>query len=257
MDASQPGPRFIASLGEKLRSSTNPPTSIVMVSAHYETKGGVTVSTNEKWGMYYDYYGFPNELYEIKYPARGHPALAQRALSLLSTAGISATPEHKRGLDHGSFTPLLYMYPEADIPVVVVSLPVTTDPREYYALGKALQPLRDEGCAIIGGGMMTHNLGEMRGRFGTPEQDKVEPWAKNFVDDVERAVLSNTGEARLDALVRAVKSPNYSKNHPTPEHFAPVLFAAGAAGEDEARLIHQSWSIGIFSEDSFVFGLGA
>ncbi|KAJ3416163.1 hypothetical protein HDV05_002808 [Chytridiales sp. JEL 0842] len=249
------GPTFLKSLGKKLLSSPNRPKAVVIISAHWETQPHVKVTTVDKHSLLYDFYGFPKEYYEIKYPAVGHPEVAERAKRLLEAGGFKVADETKRGLDHGVFTPLLYMFPNQEIPVVAISLPITTDPIKYYQLGKSLSPMRNEGALIIGAGYITHNLGVFREK-GMSEQftKKIDDWARSFVETVEEAVASTKGPQRLQALLATYKHPHYQKAHPTPEHYAPLLVAAGAGEEEEGKLIHSAWEFGCFTEDSFQFG---
>jgi 4,5-DOPA dioxygenase extradiol len=255
------GPMFLKKLGKKIlsHSKTDPskvPKAVFIISAHWETTPDIRITTVENHTLLYDFYGFPSEYYKIEYPAKGSPFHASKATTLLESSGFKVTAETKRGLDHGVFTPLLYMFPNQEIPVVAISLPMTKDPRDYFKLGQALAPLREEGGLILGAGYATHNLRvfqtkSMTDRFTT----KIDAWAKSFVDALEDAVTSHKGSKRLDALLETYRHPSYKIAHPTPEHYAPLIVAAGAAGEEEVgRLIHSQWEFGCFTEDSFQFG---
>jgi 4,5-DOPA dioxygenase extradiol len=155
MHALQPGAAGEAwrALGRRLPK----PRSILIASAHWETSLPMLTGAAKPQTIH-DFYNFPEPLYRLRYPAPGAPELAQRALALLKDAGIGGSIDATRGLDHGAWTPLLYAYPEADVPVVQISVQPALGPRYHLQLGKALRPLTDEGVLIIGSGHMTHNL---------------------------------------------------------------------------------------------------
>ncbi|KAJ3106981.1 hypothetical protein HDU97_005262 [Phlyctochytrium planicorne] len=254
VEPTSPGPKFLSKLGKKILSLPIPqrPKTILMFSAHWETQNEIRVTTKQDHTLLYDYYGFPKSFYDIQYPAKGDGEVSERAKTLLKEAGFKVKDEDKRGLDHGVFTPLLYMFPNQELPVVVVSLPVTSNPQDYLKLGESLKPLRSEGVMIIGGGFATHNLMEFR-TAGT-EEGKPAHWASSFIDSLETAILKTPPKDRNRALLETYNHEFYRKAHPSPEHYAPVLVAAGAGGEDDAKMIHSRWGAASFSEDSFVFG---
>ncbi|KAJ3333805.1 hypothetical protein HDU76_003282 [Blyttiomyces sp. JEL0837] len=257
-DPDQRGPKFLGKLGSKILKSENRPTSVIIISAHWETSPELRITTNEKHTLLFDYYGFPKEWYDINYPAVGEPAVAHQAKALLEMAGFKVAEEKKRGLDHGAFTPVLYMFPKQELPIVQLSLPETNKPESYYNLGRALAPLRSQGVLILGAGFIVHNLSVMRRQFAKGLDAPVEPWAESFTKTVEDAVLLNTGEQRKQALLATFEHKDYAMSSPTPEHYAPVLVAAGAAHDDDeegkAELVHSGWELGVFTEDSFRFG---
>lgn len=211
---------FPADLPEK-------PKAILLVTAHWDDTDVVTVSNAAKPGMYYDYYGFPPHTYEIKYPAPGSPEIAAHVRDLLVAAGIEAATDAERGYDHGTFVPLMVAFPDADIPVVQMSIRKDLDPAFHIALGRALSPLRDEGILIIGSGLSYHNMR----MFGSSEPTHVaqaaafDGWLK---ETLETADLTKRDERLAhwwdNADARAC-------HFPTPEHFLPVMVAAGAGGE--------------------------
>jgi aromatic ring-opening dioxygenase catalytic subunit (LigB family) len=179
--------------------------------------------------LIYDYYGFPPHTYELKYPAPGEPALAERITALLGQAGLSSHIDARRGFDHGMFIPLMLMVPQADIPVVQLSLNVSLDPAAHLALGRALQPLRDEGVLIVGSGMSFHN---MRG-YGDP---RFGPVSDTFDDWLTEAVEAPAAE-RDAALTAWAEAPMARWCHPprAEEHLLPLMVVAGAAGADRGR----------------------
>ncbi|KAI9335770.1 Extradiol ring-cleavage dioxygenase, class III enzyme, subunit B [Obelidium mucronatum] len=261
------GPTFLKKLGKQILSSPSPPTSVLIVSAHWETHDGVKVTTNETHSLLYDYYGFPKNFYDIKYPAKGDPAMAKETIELLKRAGFKAQPEADRGLDHGAFTLLLYMFPQQQLPIVQLSLPVTSSPTEYYRLGEALRPLRSQGVLILGAGYLLHNLRIMIPKMSQnpKETDPILPWAQEFINATRNAVLEkqgNGGQRRRDAVVGLFGNEHFRMAHPTPEHFAPFVVAAGAGssggggggGDDTVELVHEYWFAGCESQDSYRFG---
>jgi 4,5-DOPA dioxygenase extradiol len=198
------------------------PTAVLVVSAHFE-RSPVTVGATTTLPLIYDFGGFPRALYEIRYPAPGAPDLAQRVAGRLAPLG-DVRSDPRRGLDHGAWVPLKWMYPGADVPVLPVSLP-THDPRHLWRLGRALRPLRDEGVLILASGSATHNLR----RLG-PEGSPVPAWAGEFDQWLAETVSAGDDGALLDWERRA---PAARTNHPTVEHFVPLLLAAAARHDDE------------------------
>lgn len=229
------------------------PKAIVVMSAHFET-GGVTVVTDPNPEMIYDFRGFAPELYSMVYPAPGQPELAERIFALLKQAGLAPSRSEKRGYDHGTWTPLLLAWPQADIPVVQVSIDPDRDARWHHAVGRALAPLREEGVLLIGSGHITHNLREiiplMRG--GTLTNPDLPRQVGAFVDWFADRLAARDLEALFDWKRR---SPYPAENHPTDEHLMPIFFALGAAGDQAvAERIHQSRPWGLFAYDSYRFG---
>jgi 4,5-DOPA dioxygenase extradiol len=215
-----------------------------MVSAHWE-KRPATLGATKSVPLVYDFYGFPERYYQVKYPAPGAPALAGRVKELLSARSIPTTDAPDRGLDHGAYVPLVAMYPEANVPVLQLSLP-SLEPKELFELGRALAPLRNEGVLIVGSGFLTHNM-RYAFRPGTPD------WAREF-DAWARETLE---QGNVDALVDFEKrAPAARTALPTTEHFVPVVVAAGAASETPSKPtfpITGFWMDGAFTKRSVEF----
>jgi 4,5-DOPA dioxygenase extradiol len=195
------------------------PKAILSLSAHWEAHP-IAIGATTAIPLVYDFYGFPRRYYELQYPAPGAPELAARIRDLLRAKSIAHIDDPGRGLDHGTYVPLMSMYPDASIPVLQVSLP-GLDPKELAAFGRALAPLRDEGVLIAGSGFLTHNMRAL-GEPTTPS------WAQEF-DRWSADVLARLD---LDALVDfKARSPSARLAHPREEHFAPVISAVAAASE--------------------------
>jgi len=205
------------------------PKAILVITGHWEAPQ-FTVSTAEHPPMEYDYYGFPEHTYQVKYPAPGSPVLAKRVRELLSLAGIESSEDDNRGFDHGTFVPLMLMYPDADVPVVLLSMKSTYDPLEHIRLGEALAPLRDEGVLIIGSGLTYHN---MRG-FGRPAS--FEPSAQ-FEQYLYEAITDHDPQKRNQALVNWEQAPAARLVHPREDHLIPLMVVAGAAGNSIGQRI--------------------
>lgn len=199
------------------------PKAVLMISAHWEERP-VTIGATTTVPLIYDFYGFPRHHYEQKYPAPGAPELAQRIRAMLK-GSQPVTDEPDRGLDHGAYVPLVAMYPEADVPVLQISLP-TENPRQLFELGRSLRPLRDEGILIAGSGFITHNLRTLDWS-GTTEPPA---WAKEFDHWTGEALVRRDVDTLLDYQA---KGPGSQIALPTREHFIPLLVSLGAAAEDE------------------------
>ena len=204
------------------------PISILMFSAHWEQRP-VTIAATRTVPLVYDFYGFPEKYYGVTYPAPGAPELARRVRELVGSE-LPVADEPERGLDHGAWVPLVAMYPDADVPVLQVSLP-TLEPRPLYELGRLLAPLRREGVLVIGSGFLTHNLravepSEPNGPSGSAPApswaQEMDAWA---ADVLERRDVG----ALLDYRARA---PGVRMALPTHEHFVPVIVAMGASEEE-------------------------
>jgi len=220
------------------------PKGILMVSAHWE-KRPTTLAATHTAPLVYDFYGFPERYYLTKYPAPGAPELAARVRQLLQQDGIGFTDDPERGFDHGAYVPLAAMYPDADVPVLQVSMPGLI-PGELFKLGRSLAPLRNEGVLVFGSGFLTHNM-TYAFRPGTPS------WAREFDDWAAEALSRFDVDALLDFRVRA---PAAHLALPTWEHYAPVLVAAGAVAGEQPRTafpITGFWLDGAFTRRSVQF----
>ena len=215
-------------------SATPPqrPRALLVVSAHWEAPT-LSVNTNAAPGMYYDYGGFPPEAYTLSWPAPGDPALAEQVRARLREAGFETRSDDARGYDHGTFVPLMLAYPEADIPVVQLSLRAGLDAAEHLAIGAALAPLRERGVYIIGSGNSFHNLSAMlqRRRALIPVSEAFDAWLA--------AAVSAPRPEREAQLARWTEAPGALDCHPRAEHLIPLMVCAGAAGADPGRV---AWS---------------
>jgi len=243
MHALEPGAAGEAwrALGRRLAR----PKAILIASAHWETNVPM-LTGSAKPETIHDFYNFPEPLYRLRYPAPGAPGVAQRAQALLKGAGFTAAIDGCRGLDHGAWAPLLYMYPKADVPVVQLSIQPELGPGHHLAVGRSIQELSDEGVLIIGSGHMTHNLRDWSRGAGRPE-----PYAREFQAWVKEKIESYDLEALAD--YRRL-SPQGVRAHPTDEHFLPLFVALGAAGgAGAARRINDEMTFGALAMDAYVF----
>lgn len=225
---------FLTRIPERLAT----PEAILVISAHWEAPR-VTITTAAQPDLLFDYYGFPEAAYQLRYPAPGEPALAAEILQRLKQAGIEADGDHQRGFDHGLFVPLLLMYPDANVPCVQLSLHQDLDPQAHLALGEALAPLRQRNLLVIGSGLSFHNMALLRqgggGRGGDGGDGKhdadiadfhrwlIETCAGNLDHDQQRQRLLNWQQAPAARLC-----------HPREEHLLPLHVCWGMAGGDNA-----------------------
>ncbi len=208
---------FLRSLPDRLPER---PTAILVVSAHWETRG-FRIAGGAWPSLIYDYYGFPPETYAIRYDAPGAPALAARAAALLSEAGLPVYLDPERGFDHGVFVPMKVAFPDADIPIVEMSVERNLDPSLHLAAGRALASLRDEGVLIIGSGMSFHDLKAFGDNHFTGPSQAFDNWLT--------VALKQSGDARAERLVQWAEAPEARAAHPTEEHLIPLMVAAGAS----------------------------
>ena len=230
----------LAALGRDLPR----PAAVLVVSPHWMTAAPRVTSSARPRTMH-DFGGFDAALRDITYPAPGHPRLAARAAGILRDAGWSALADSGRGLDHGAWVPLLHLYPEADVPVFQVSMPASLDAAAAFEFGRALSPLAGEGVLIVGSGSLTHNMHALR--FGEAQDMP----SAEFARWVRESVVRGERERVLRALEIA---PHARRAHPTPEHFLPLLIAAGAGPDGGAEVLEGGMTYGVLAMDSFVFG---
>ncbi|HEY1289737.1 MAG TPA: class III extradiol ring-cleavage dioxygenase [Burkholderiales bacterium] len=243
MHALQPGPAGEAwkALGRRLAR----PRAIVISSAHWETDLPMLTGSARPQTIH-DFYNFPEPLYRLRYPAPGEPEVARRAQALLREAGFGASIDGTRGIDHGAWAPLLYAYPDADVPVVQISVQPDLGARHHFQLGKALRPLADEGVLLIGSGHLTHNLRDWARGQGAPA-----PYAHEFQEWVKQKLDEGDLEALMDYRAR---SPQGVRAHPTDEHFLPFFFALGAAPERaRPERVYDAIDGGVLAMDAYVF----
>lgn len=240
-----PARRFLQTLGSVLHEQ---PKAVLVISAHWETARPAVnaVAIND---TIHDFYGFPQALYEMTYPAPGSAALAARVQALLETGRFAVDIDTQRGLDHGAWVPLRLIYPEATIAVVQLSVQTHLGPDYHLRLGRLLAPLRAEGVLILGSGSFTHNLSSFRDyahALDAPEPD----WVADFADWIDGAIREGRTD---DLLAYRSNAPNAARNHPTEEHLLPLFVAMGAGGETATRL-HASTAHGILRMDVYSFG---
>jgi aromatic ring-opening dioxygenase catalytic subunit (LigB family) len=222
------------------------PRAVLIVSGHWEAPV-FTVQTSPQPGMLYDYGGFPEFTYHIRYPAPGSPAVAARVTELLTDAGITNAQDPERGFDHGMFAPMYAIYPDADIPMLQLSITHGYDPDAHLAVGRAIAPLRDEGVLIVGSGLSYHNLRE----FG-PGGERA---SREFDEWLSATLLASDPTERTRRLRHWDEAPSARLAHPAEDHLIPLMVAVGAA-EDEAavRTYHEKTMAGHITSSSFRFG---
>ena len=212
------------------------PSAVLVVSAHWEDNP-LTLGTTSRVPLYYDFYGFPAHYYEVQYPAPGAPELAESVRKLLRTAEHPVHDEPLRGLDHGAYVPLVEMYPQADIPVLQISMP-TLDPKTLLEVGRRLAPLRDQGVLIMGSGFSTHNLREIDPNLSP---GAAPAWSNEFDDWLARSLADGDVDGLIDFQQKA---PAATLAHPRTEHFAPLFVSLGAAldaAADNLSVIEGFW----------------
>lgn len=237
-----PTQAFFAELGQTWPR----PRAILCVSAHWESPApGITGSAHPS--TIHDFYGFPDSLYQLHYPAPGDSELAARVARLLNEAGFTADVDPTRGLDHGAWVPLRFMYPQADIPVLQLSVQPQLPPEHHLAVGRALQALRDEGVLVMGSGGATHDLSGFRVHtVDAPALD----YALAFDAWLQKAVTAAHTDALLDY---AQQGPQAVRNHRTPEHFLPLFAPLGAAGAGHGRQLHAGFTYGALSMAAYAW----
>jgi 4,5-DOPA dioxygenase extradiol len=243
---------FMQRLGPALTTRFGRPKAILMISAHTLTREPVLL-TAARHEAIYDFGGFDPQLSTLRYDAPGAPELPPRVAALLQGAGLPVHQVAEGGLDHGIWTPLRYLFPEADIPVLPLGWPPNWSPARLLALGRALAPLASEGVLIVGSGSITHNLRRVFANGRMPAVDQpVTPESQAFREWFAAHVAAGDWAALADYREQA---PNARLMHPTDEHLLPFYVAAGAAGEQATgRRIHASFTHGDLGMDAYAFG---
>ena len=231
----------------KLGRTLPRPRAVLMVSAHWETAVPM-LTGNPKPQTIHDFGGFPAELYTLRYSAPGAPELAAQAVTLLKDAGITAGIDGCRGLDHGAWVPLRWMYPDADVPVVQLSVQAELGTAHHVGLGRALAPLARDGVLVIGSGHTTHNL---RDWIANPRRAEPMRYAQDFADWTRERLRAHDTAALIAYRQQA---PSAIRAHPTEEHFLPLFVAWGAAGpEPRVEQIVDGFEAGALAMDSYLF----
>jgi len=241
----QPSPAldFLKQLGQQLGK----PRSILAISAHWLTTVP-TVSMADQVETIHDFWGFPEVLYTLKYPAAGAPELAEQVTKLLAASGMEWETHASRGLDHGAWEPLMLMYPDADIPVTQLSLQPQLGTAHHLQVGRALAPMRQEGVLIMASGAATHNMQALRAY--TLGMDPPE-WAVAFDRWLAETIAQSNTDALLDYRRQA---PYANQNHPSEEHLLPLFVALGAGGDaPHPTQLHSSFTYGVFSMAAYAF----
>lgn len=239
-----------AHLGGVHRLLPATPKALVVVSAHWEAVVP-TVMSSAQPPMFFDYGGFSSAAYELSWPAPGSPALADRVRRLLAGSGFSTAEDRTRGFDHGTFVPLMLAFPGADVPVVQLSLIAGLDAKEHLRMGRALEPLRDEGVLVVGTGNSFHNMGALRAAIrGEPSTARED--ATTF-DEWLRIAVTGAPATRDELLGRWQDAPSGRQAHPREEHLLPLMVVAGAAGTD-AGVVTWSGTFAGMKVTSFHFG---
>lgn len=219
---------------------------MLAVSAHWETRVPAVnaVAVNE---TIHDFRGFPQELYQLRYPAPGSPLVAGEVAALLEDAGLECFVDEERGLDHGAWVPLMLMWPQAQVPVVQLSIQTARGPKHHLAIGRALEPLTSDGVLVLGSGSFTHDLKSIQLDAGSGEPE----WVSAFAQWMDAAIAGH----RTDDLIHyRRRAPFAAENHPTEEHLLPLFVALGAAGRRaRAERLHASIDYGVLRMDAYRF----
>ncbi|MBB4842155.1 4,5-DOPA dioxygenase extradiol [Paucibacter oligotrophus] len=244
--------RFVQQLGQALDQQFGRPRAVLALSAHSLSRAPVLLAGPRHHAVY-DFGGFDPKLQTLRYDAEGAPELAQQIMTLAAQAGLPMHQLTQGGLDHGIWTPLRYIYPEADVPVLPLAFSPRQSPAEQYALGELLAPLADQGVLILGSGSLTHNLGLVFGQGRPPAIDAAEIPASAQFREWMRARAAAGDWQSLQAY--RSQAPHAAEMHPTDEHLLPFFIAAGAGGRSEPALrLHASLTFGSLAMDAYAFG---
>lgn len=228
------------------------PRAVIVMSAHWRSRVGFEIANQPTFETIHDFSGFAEELKRFAYPAKGDEDIAQQCVDLIQGAAMTTRLEKTRGLDHGAYVPLHFLYPKYDVPVIPIAISARATPQEIFRVGEILAPLRNDGVMIIGSGGMVHNLGELT--WEQPSEIKADSWAQDFEGWVMTALMDRDFAALCDFSENA---PHAKKAHPTTEHFAPLFFTAGAvsAWGEEVEEIYRGWAYKNLSMTCVGFGL--
>ena len=239
-----PACEFLRDLGRTLER----PAAVLCVSAHWDTSTP-RLGSAARPETIHDFYGFPAELYRLGYAAPGAPEVAARALALLRDAGIDGGLDPARGLDHGIWEPLMLMYPDADVPVVPLSIQSRAGAPAHLALGQALAPLRRDGVLLLASGTAVHNLAQFR-----QDSDQVADWARRFDDWLADRLRAGAVD---EVVAYRPRAPDAAMAHPSEDHFLPLLVALGAGGAGaRGRALHRGFAYGSLSMAAYAFEAG-
>ncbi|MDY6942952.1 MAG: class III extradiol ring-cleavage dioxygenase [Pseudomonadota bacterium] len=230
-----PGHEVLVRFLEEIGPTLGTPEAILLISAHWEASVA-TLTSGKSPGLIYDYYGFPEPAYDIRYPAPGHPTLATQVHGLLTQSGMNAKLDPQRGFDHGMFVPLKILFPDARIPCVQLSLLKSLDPSAHLRMGKALAPLRQENILVIGSGLSFHNMHALmspHSGIADPKNDAFERW---LVDTCTNPALDSA--EREERLIRWQKAPFARYCHPREEHLLPLHVCCGLADQVGQQVYH-------------------
>lgn len=234
------------SLQELPRELSTKPKAILMISGHWEDES-FAVMANSNPPMVYDYYGFPEHTYHIKYSAPGSPELAEKVRELIAKAGFKVHLDYERGFDHGTFVPLAIAYPKADLPIVQLSIRSDYDPEVHLKLGRAISSLRNEGVLIMGSGLSYHNLRRFDASAAGPSRE--------FDSWLQETLIDSEPEERWQRLIEWEKAPSARLAHPREDHLLPLMVAVGAAETEKGELVyHEDDFMGGIVVSSFRFG---
>ncbi len=240
-----PARHFLAGLGARLTR----PDAVVIASAHHES-AGVSVRAPSRFRTWHDFGNFDRRLFDIRYEPPGDAALADEIMRRLDEAGLAPRRDAGDLIDHGAWTPLSLLFPDADVPVVMVSIDPRRDSHWHEAIGRALAPLRARNILLIGSGSISHNL---RAVFAAGSGDDL-AWVEGFTAWLEDAIRRGDRAAILAAMTEA---PEAARNHPTDEHLLPLFFAYGAGGGAPGLRLHHSYTWNILAMDAYAFGEAA
>lgn len=239
----------LAQWARSIDAAGETPSAVIMMSPHWMTPG-ISVTGAAQPATWHDFGGFAPELYELQYPAAGHPQLAEAVQQLALEVGLDVHIDTRRPFDHGAWVPMMHMWPEANIPMVQISLPITAAPRSLMALGAALVPLREQGVMVMGSGSMTHNLGDVFRSIQVSADNElpyVRPFANWIIDTLQKQ--DDEGLCDFERL-----APNAAQAHPTTEHLLPLFFARGACMDsDTLKVLTQEVQYAGLAMDSVVW----